>query len=354
MNKAAAVLLLAMWLAPSSNAQSPIPAVHGRVEKVQVHGRGLEGNLEGDTPDRDVYVYLPPGYVKDTKRRFPVLYFLHGYTDSPAKWFGTVKHWINLPDVLDRAMVRDDVRQMIVVMPDAYTRYQGSMYSNSVTTGDWEDFVAAELVSFIDGRYRTIPDRMSRGLAGHSMGGYGTVRIGMKRPDAFSSIYALSACCMTPPSDDPRLAGSLAKSETVRTIQEFESADFGARAQFASGAAWSPNPKKPPFFLDLSTEGGKRNPNVAAKWAANAPLSMIDQYITNLRKLTAIGLDAGNRDEPIASASRALDAVLASYGIGHAFEIYDGDHLNHIADRIQAKTMPFFSKNLKFEAERRK
>jgi S-formylglutathione hydrolase FrmB len=75
-------------------------------------------------------------------------------------------------------------------MPNAYTRYQGSMYSSSLTTGDWENFIARELVAYIDSHYRTIPNRMSRGLAGHSMGGYGTRRIGMKHPDVFSSIYA--------------------------------------------------------------------------------------------------------------------------------------------------------------------
>lgn len=62
---------------------------------------------------------------------------------------------------------------MIIVMPNAYTRYMGSMYSNSATTGDWETYVAKELVAYIDGHFRTIAERDSRGLAGHSMGGYG-------------------------------------------------------------------------------------------------------------------------------------------------------------------------------------
>lgn len=68
---------------------------------------------------------------------------------------------------------------MIVVMPNAFTAFQGSMYSSSVTTGDWEGFVAREPVGSIDGHYRTIASVGSRGLAGHSMGGYGTPRIGI-------------------------------------------------------------------------------------------------------------------------------------------------------------------------------
>src|SRR5579863_2847827 len=92
---------------------------------------------------------------------------------------------------------------MILVMPNAYTLYQGSMYSNSVTTGVWEDFVVRDLVSYVDSHYRTIPARESRGLAGHSMGGFGTIRLGMKFPEVCSSNYILSSCCLSPnPSVD--------------------------------------------------------------------------------------------------------------------------------------------------------
>jgi S-formylglutathione hydrolase FrmB len=74
--------------------------------------------------------------------------------------------------------------------------HQGSMYSNSPTTGDWERFVAEDLVAFIDSHYRTLAKPISRGLAGQFMGGYGALRIGMKRPDVFSSLYIMSACCL--------------------------------------------------------------------------------------------------------------------------------------------------------------
>ena len=51
----------------------------GTVEHITVHGKALEGNLEGDSPDRDVTVYLPAGYAVDETRRYPVVYLLHGY-----------------------------------------------------------------------------------------------------------------------------------------------------------------------------------------------------------------------------------------------------------------------------------
>src|ERR1035437_5407797 len=138
----------------------------GTVQRIKVHGKALEGNLAGDTPDRDVSV--------------------------------------NLAEVIERAMVKGDLREMIVVMPNAYTRYQGSMYSNSATTGNWEDCVARELVAYIDGHYRTVAEAEGRGLAGHSMGGYGAARVGMRHPDVFSSVYLLSPCCMVPSAQPGR------------------------------------------------------------------------------------------------------------------------------------------------------
>ena len=148
---------------PSIAQTAPsVPA--SAVEHIKVHGKFLEGNLEGDSPDRDVAVYLPPSYTKNRHRRYPVVYFLHGYTDSSDKWYGPTKHWINLPTVLNKAFAEAGNREMIFVTPNAFTRYHGSFYSNSVTTGNWEDYVVHELVPSIDAHYRIIPERASRGL----------------------------------------------------------------------------------------------------------------------------------------------------------------------------------------------
>jgi enterochelin esterase-like enzyme len=341
---AALALALAGGFVSSLSAQ---PAgLKGSVERVRVHGKSLENNLSGDPADRDVSIYFPPSYKAEASRRYPVLYFLHGYTDSDAQWFGFTKHWINLPEILDKAMTGGSSSEMIVVMPNAFTRFQGSMYSTSVTTGDWETFVAQELVAYIDSHYRTIPSLASRGLTGHSMGGYGAMRIGMKHPDVFSSVYLLSPCCMEPRTGGPQNAERMARLEAIQTIEEFEKADFGTKATFASAAAWAPNPNNPPFFLDLPFKDGKPQPMVAAKQAANAPLAMIDSYIPHLKRLKALAFDAGNEDRGIAAAIKDLDQILNSYKLDHDFEIYEGNHVNRIGERIEAKTLPFFTKHL--------
>jgi S-formylglutathione hydrolase len=190
---------LSLLLSTIGFAQTALATKHGAVVRIKVHGASLEGNLEGDSPDREVSIYLAPGYGAQRSRHYPVVYLLHGFTDDDLRWFGS-EHLFDGAAAADRAF-SNDVPEMIIVMPNAKTRYFGSMYGSSATTGDWETFVAHDLVSYIDTHYRTIANRMSRGLSGHSMGGYGTIRLGMKHPEVFSSIYALSACCPTPRTD---------------------------------------------------------------------------------------------------------------------------------------------------------
>ena len=108
-------------------------------------------------------------------RRYPVVYALHGYSIGAEQW----SEEIHVPQTIEGAFAQG-AHEMIVVLPDSKTAHNGSMYSSSVTTGDFEQFVAHDVVAYIDAHYRTIPDRTSRGLVGHSMGGYGATRIGMK------------------------------------------------------------------------------------------------------------------------------------------------------------------------------
>src|SRR6476619_4051158 len=168
------------------------------VERITIHGTALEGNLEGDAVDRDAVVFLPPSYNQNRTRRYPVVYALHGYSIGAEQW----THEIHVPQTIEGAFARG-AHEMIVVVRDSKTLHNGSMYSNSVTTGDFERFIAHDVVAYIDAHYRTIPERASRGLAGHSMGGYGASRIGMKHSDVFGSLYIMSPCCLSPRGAGP-------------------------------------------------------------------------------------------------------------------------------------------------------
>jgi S-formylglutathione hydrolase FrmB len=134
----------------------------------------------------------------------------------------------------------------------------------------------------------------------------------------------------------------------VKTPADSAGLPFFARAQLASAAAWSPDPKNPPLYLQLPTRGGEPQADVLAKWAANAPLAFLDQYAVDLRRYRAIAIDVGDQDRLRADAAK-LHEALDRYGIANTFEVYAGTHTSKIADRFQNHAMPFFSRSLCFE-----
>jgi hypothetical protein len=134
----------------------------------------------------------------------------------------------------------------------------------------------------------------------------------------------------------------------VQTDEDLQKADFGTKAMLASAAAWSPNPRNPPRYFDLPMKDGQVDAAVVARWAANAPLSMVTQYIPALRRYDAIAVDAGDKDVGIAQTVRVLDGILKDFGVAHQAEIYEGDHVSRINERLESKVLPFFSTHLKF------
>jgi S-formylglutathione hydrolase FrmB len=291
-----------------------------------------------------------------------VVYFLHGYAARVDAYVNLLR----LQESADRA-VAEGGKEMILVLPDAFTVYSGSMYSNSPVTGDWEGYISRDLVGYIDSHYRTVADRASRGLSGHSMGGYGTIRIGMKHPEVFSALYAMSSCCLynnpfqqqpaagqraaapaapAPAQSDPaRGAAPAAAGQRGRGQGRGQGGGGMANAMSAQAAAWAPNPMNPPQYFDLPTKDGEIQPQVAAKWLANSPLVMVDQYVPSLKRYRAIAIDVGDKD-PLGASNIDLDKALTRLGVVHTFEVYDGDHGNRVSARFLSHLMPFFSKQL--------
>lgn len=312
----------------------------GKLERVKVHGKSLEGNLEGDSPDRDVFVYLPPSYASSPNRRYPVVYTLHGY-------FLHAEQWVGFASVagLEKGLAAGTAKEMILVAPDADTLEGGSFYSNSKATGDWETYVSQELVAYIDSHYRTIPNRLSRGLMGHSMGGYGTWRIGMKHPDVFSSLYAMSACCGLDAGDiAPDTAAAL---EAVKTKEDAAKVPYAQKSGLARAAAWSADPENAPLFFALPVKDGKKQNVIAAKWAANSILVMLEQYAPNLKKMKAVAMNVGDQDNLMPS-NKDMDQALTRFGIAHTFEIFPGTHNDQVPMNFEQKVLPFFSNQLSF------
>ena len=324
--------------APAAGART------GTVEHITVHGTSLEGNLEADSPDRDVTVYLPPSYAGDQARRYPVVYLLHGYGGRDDTFTSRLA---KLPESADRLAAAQGFSELIVVMPNAFSLHKGSMYSNSVTTGDWESFVAKDLVAYVDGHYRTLPNRMSRGLAGHSMGGYGAVRIGMKRPDVFSSLYIMSACCLTA-NANPR-PEAMAPAEAIKTREQAEEAARAPRvralreSRVGGGVvAESQQPAALP-----------RSPGQGRQGAARHRREMGGQRPTRDAQAVRAGPEGvlrdrhrGRHEGQPGRVEQRLHEAMTRLNIAHSYEEYDGDHTNKVGERIERNVLPFFSKSL--------
>jgi len=345
---AAVVLFVAVAAAPAfGQVRTEVPPVEANAkpvtaDRIRIHGKALEGNLEGDAVDRDVIVYLPPSYATERNRRYPVLYALHGYSVGAEQW----SKEIHVPQTIEGAFARG-ANEMIVVVPDSKTLHNGSMYSSSVTTGDFEQYIAHDVVAYVDAHYRTIPLRRSRGLVGHSMGGYGATRIGMKHPDVFGTLYIMSPCCLSPRQARPLTPENAQALASVTTTADAAKLPGTLRSLLAGAAAWSPNPKNPPLYLDLPFTGSDTVPrqDVLARWAANAPLAFADQYIGNLRQYNGISIDVGDQDPLRIDAGKLHDAF-DRYGLVHTFEVYPGTHTSAMGVRFQNFVMPFFSRRL--------
>jgi enterochelin esterase-like enzyme len=330
------VSILAASAATNGHAQEG-----GNVETVTIPAPSLAGNLQGNATEQDILVYLPPSYAGDRNRRYPVVFQLHGWLPDAEQW----SQMINLKAGADAAIASGAAKEMIVVLPNAMTIHGGAMYSNSATSGNYEGFIAKDVVAYVDANFRTLADRASRGLSGHSMGGYGTWRIAMKHPELWSSFYAMSSCCLSPFAGDDR---NIVQASQVTTLEEAAAAQIFTRVQLTQAAAWSPNPAKPPLYFDLPYADGAVQPLILAKWNANTPLAMVDQYIGTLRGFDAIAIDVGLQDGLLAS-NRQLSEILSAYGIEHSYETYDGDHTSGVAVRFEGSVLPFFSQQLEFE-----
>jgi len=318
----------------------------GSVERIVIQSKTLE-NSGGENPERHVSIYLPPNYEK-SEERFPVIYYLHGF-------MGDDQIHPTMKMILDKGISSGKIKPFIFVIPDHKTIYDGSFYSNSSLTGNWSDFTSKELVDYIDTHYRTKANRESRGIAGHSMGGYGAFKIAMLHPEVFSSTYALSPGLLAFVKEFGPNSNSFKDVQKIKSKEELVKTYY-PRVLVAVARAWSPNPDNPPFYCDMpfTYEGDKLiiNEDVLAKWEKNMPVYMVDDYAENLRKLTAIKMDWGRNDSPRFPVQIGmLSQRLENLGINHFAEEYIGDHGNKIwaADgRVLHDLLPFFNEYLSF------
>jgi len=342
----------------SSFAQQAAPARTGKLIEVKIPAPSLKGNLLGDPTEQEIVVYLPPSYEDAPAKRFPTVYILHGYTGSSKTWSDPAG--VNLKGLMSEIFNGAKIQEMIIVAPNGWNAYKGGFYTNSTVNGNWEDYIYRDVVQYVDSNYRTIARAESRGIAGHSMGGYGALTIAMKHPDVFGAVYALSPCCLGMEGDftseNPAWQKTLqltSRDQISGRPKSFE--EFYENAFVAASAAFSPNPARGPFFVDFPYQERdgrvEKNEPVFAKWRSKMPLYMVGDKKADMLKLRGIFIDVGEKEEfsHIRITTGMFSKALSEQNIPHAFEIYPkGTHGSLVRQRLQTRVFQFFSEKLDF------
>jgi len=226
-------------------------------------------------------VYLPPSYNSSPGKKYPVLYFLHGLFEDETRWSTRGQ----TDQILDRMIAEGKIGEFIVAIPFGGTSFYTNMRDGSEK---WEDVVLTEFLPLIESGYRVNASRMTRGISGTSMGGYGALKIAMKHPDLFGSASAHSAVLLQDLS---------AAKVSVGRLQRFQA------------------------LFDRIYGIGQD----LTYWEANNPMTLAK----DTKKLDSLKLyfDCGTEDDfGFDVGARQLDQMLTKAGYPHEAHLYPGNH----------------------------
>ncbi|MCY7349630.1 MAG: esterase family protein [Cytophagaceae bacterium] len=226
-------------------------------------------------------VYLPPNFGT-SERKYPVVYLLHGYGDDETGWvqFGEVNR------LADKAIADGTIPPMIIVMPDG----QKDWYVNSVDGKvKWEDFFIQEFLPAIEKTYPIRAEKRYRGIAGLSMGGYGSLVMATKHPDLFAACAPLSAAVWTD-----------------EEIKNFPEANYTG------------------FFKNLFGVGSNGN-RISEHWKANSILTIMETGDQEKLKSVRYWIDCGD-DDFLIGGNCALHLLMKDKKIPHKFMVRHGEH----------------------------
>jgi enterochelin esterase family protein len=311
----------------------------------------LVGNPLGDPHERELWVYLPPGY-ETSGLRYPVLWCLTGFSGT-GEMAVTGNRWS--PGLANRmdALIAGGCPPAIVAFPDCFTRWGGSQYMDSSATGRYEAYLCDELVPMIDAEFRTLADRDARGVFGKSSGGYGAVRLAMRRPELFSGLACHSgdmgfAFCYLP--DFAKCAASLAAAGSIEEfLRKFEStekkrgSDFAALNILGMASCYSPDEAAPSGFrLPYNENTGEPDPEIWARWKTNDPVEMVRDpaFADALKSQRLVYLECGSNDEyQLHLGMRQFVSVLEELCIAHEVAEFPDNHrgLNYRYDESLPK-----------------
>jgi enterochelin esterase-like enzyme len=309
----------------------------GRIDRHRIESRLLQGNPLGDPHERELYVYLPPGYDDDARMRYPLVMLLAGYGGTNHSLLNFDFFSPNVVQRFDRLVREGACQPGLLVLPDAINRWGGSQFVDSEATGPYQSHLADEIVPFIDAHYRTLPVREARAVLGRSSGGFGALRFGLDRPDVFAAIGSHAGDSAFETSILPELRDAAIAYDRAGGVQGFVErfsqdptrVSFTGVMILAYAAAYAPNLRHGSPFCDLPIDirSGELLRDVWQRFMQHDPLERIARDQSALTSASLVYLDAGNRDEHgLCFGARRMAELLRARGARVEFEEFDGGH----------------------------
>jgi enterochelin esterase-like enzyme len=234
--------------------------------------------------NREVHysIFLPSDYYS-SERAYPVTYLLHGYGDADDGWiqFGEVNR------LADDAIKAGKIPPMIIVTPDGFT----SFYINAADGSfNYEDFFIKELIPHIEKTYKVKAEKRFRGIAGLSMGGYGSLLYALKYPNLFAAAAPLSAAVWT--------------DKDIINLNE----------NMFNG-----------LFDNSMGKNLKGKDRLTAAWLSNSPLGLIEKKTLEELSSVRYWIDCGD-DDFLTIGNAELHIALTNKNVPHEFRMKDGAH----------------------------
>ncbi len=305
----------------------------------------LRNNPLSDPYKRKLLVYLPPSY-SISKKKYPVIHLISGFTGYGALNMNLSPFSENIQQRLDRLIRTKAIKEMIVVMPDCFTKYGGSQYVNSGGTGRYEDYIIKEIVPFVDSNFKTLNKPASRCIIGKSSGGYGAMWLAMRHPDIFglmathSGDSAFEYCYM---EHFPEFVVDVQKfGKGHNAVANFIKTQLNTKQPkgrefhniintIGMSACYSPNSKRKEYNFDLPFDihTSEIIPEIWNKWLKFDPARLVSNYKANLQKLKLIFVDCGTRDEfKLQAGARIYCDKLKKNGIKYIHQEFNDGHMN--------------------------
>jgi enterochelin esterase family protein len=262
---------------------------------------------------------------------------LAGYGSTGASFVNYSYFEPNPVERFDRLVRQGDSPPALLVLPDATNRWGGSQFLDSAATGPYQSYLVDEVIPFVDGNYRSSGTQEGRAVVGRSSGGFGALRLGLDRPEAFGAIGSHAGDSAFEISILPELPRAAIAFDTAGGVEGFldrhargpTEVSFGGLMILAYSAAYAPEPDAPlphcalPFRIDT----GELRAEVWARFMAHDPLERVRREPDALRGAHTIFLDAGNRDEHgLHFGTRMIAATLRERGVAVEAEEFPGGH----------------------------